>query len=114
MSWEPTVSIIIPFHNQENVVEKTLGAVLSLDYPTEKLQIIVINDGSTDKTESILQNMTGKKRLILINHKENKGRSLATAPAFVTAMETGKIALAPKLSLFSVPSNLSIILSIVS
>jgi glycosyltransferase involved in cell wall biosynthesis len=77
VSWEPTVSFIIPFHNQEKVVKKTLGAVLNLDYPTEKLQIIVINDGSTDKTESILQNMTEKKRLTLINHKENKGRSLA-------------------------------------
>lgn len=77
MSWEPTVSLIIPFHNQENVVEKTLSAVLDLDYPAEKLQIIVINDGSTDKTGSILQNITEKKRLTLINHKENKGRSIA-------------------------------------
>lgn len=77
MNWEPTVSLIIPFHNQENVVEKTLDAILNLDYPAENLYIIVINDGSTDKTASILQNMTVNKKFTLINYKKNKGRSMA-------------------------------------
>ncbi len=53
----PTVSILVPAHNEEKVIERSILAMLKLDYPREKLQIIVINDNSTDKTGKILQNL---------------------------------------------------------
>ncbi|MEM5793041.1 MAG: glycosyltransferase [Candidatus Aenigmatarchaeota archaeon] len=46
----PKVSVIIPAYNEEDVIEDCLKSVTSLDYPKKKLEIILIDDGSTDKT----------------------------------------------------------------
>lgn len=50
----PTCSILIPAHNEEMVIGATIESMLRLEYPPEKLQIIVINDGSTDSTKEIV------------------------------------------------------------
>ena len=49
----PRVSLIIAAHNEEAVLKEKLDNSLALDYPREKLQIIVASDGSTDATEEI-------------------------------------------------------------
>jgi len=46
----PTVSLIIPAYNEQATIARTIKNVLSLNYPKEKLEIIVVDDGSTDKT----------------------------------------------------------------
>jgi glycosyltransferase involved in cell wall biosynthesis len=51
----PSVAVIIPVRNEEAEVEGALGSVLRLDYPY--LQVLVINDRSTDSTPAILQRM---------------------------------------------------------
>jgi len=56
----PSVSILIPARNEDIVLEKTLKNILSLDYPKKKIEVIVINDGSTDNTESILNTMAAQ------------------------------------------------------
>jgi cellulose synthase/poly-beta-1,6-N-acetylglucosamine synthase-like glycosyltransferase len=48
----PAVSLMIPAHNEGIVISHTLEALLRLDYPSDRLEILVINDGSTDDTES--------------------------------------------------------------
>jgi len=48
-------SIVIPAHNEEKYIEKTLKNVLNLDYPQEKFEVIVVENGSTDKTLSKLK-----------------------------------------------------------
>lgn len=53
----PLVSIIIPAHNEEKVIEETVKAMLSLDYPHDKLEIIVVNDNSNDDTANILNSL---------------------------------------------------------
>ena len=50
----PAVSILIPAHNEDVVIADTLDAMLALAYPADKLEIIVINDGSTDRTGEIV------------------------------------------------------------
>ena len=45
----PSLSIMIPAHNEELVIERTLKTFLACDYPLSKLEIIVLNDGSTDQ-----------------------------------------------------------------
>ncbi len=50
----PKVSVLIPAYNEEKVIARTLRAMLSFDYPRDKLEILVINDGSTDRTAEIL------------------------------------------------------------
>src|SRR5690625_7246565 len=49
----PIVSILIPAHNEAVVIEKTLLAMSRLEYPKEKLEVIIINDNSTDQTGEI-------------------------------------------------------------
>lgn len=51
----PTVSVVVPAYNEENTIKETLQSLLDLDYPKNKLEIIVVNDGSTDKTKEIVQ-----------------------------------------------------------
>lgn len=50
----PTVSILIPSHNEELVIESTLKAMVNLEYPKDKLEIIPINDNSSDGTGFIV------------------------------------------------------------
>jgi len=49
----PSFSIIVPVKNEEKVVKRILDALLNLDYPLEKVETIVVDDGSTDKTAGI-------------------------------------------------------------
>jgi cellulose synthase/poly-beta-1,6-N-acetylglucosamine synthase-like glycosyltransferase len=51
----PTCSLLIPAHNEEKVIARTLEAMLALRYPRERLRIIVINDGSSDATKAIVE-----------------------------------------------------------
>ena len=63
----PTVSVIIPVHNGCRFVEKKLESVLALDYPRELLEVIVVADGCTDETETLVQRFRhGPLRLISI------------------------------------------------
>lgn len=47
---EPTVAIIVPAFNEGPAVARTIHACLALEYPRSKLEIVVVNDGSTDDT----------------------------------------------------------------
>ncbi|HXN06675.1 MAG TPA: glycosyltransferase family 2 protein [Nitrospiria bacterium] len=51
---EPLVSILISAYNEEESIGRTIENKLSLDYPKEKIEIIVVSDGSTDATEEIV------------------------------------------------------------
>jgi cellulose synthase/poly-beta-1,6-N-acetylglucosamine synthase-like glycosyltransferase len=52
---QPFVSLVIPAYNEEMVIEQKIKNALSLDYPKEKLEIIVVSDGSTDATADIIR-----------------------------------------------------------
>lgn len=49
----PMVSIIVPVKDEERVVDRLLKALLRLDYPAEKMEILIVEDGSSDKTVEI-------------------------------------------------------------
>lgn len=51
---QPTVSIIIAAHNEERHLPDKLSNLYALDYPKERLQIVIASDGSTDRTNAIL------------------------------------------------------------
>src|SRR5208283_4495614 len=51
----PTCSILIPAHNEGKVIANTIEAMLKLNYPKDKLKIVVINDGSKDNTKEIIE-----------------------------------------------------------
>ena len=54
---EPTVTIIIPVYNRENTIAQKLHNTLALEYPADKLEIIVVSDGSTDHTDAIVNSI---------------------------------------------------------
>jgi cellulose synthase/poly-beta-1,6-N-acetylglucosamine synthase-like glycosyltransferase len=56
----PSCSILIPAHNEEMVIGNTIESMLNIVYPKDKLQIIVINDGSTDATKKIIESYAEK------------------------------------------------------
>lgn len=51
----PSCTILIPAHNEEKVISYTIEAMLNLKYPKDKLKIMVINDGSKDRTKEIIE-----------------------------------------------------------
>lgn len=63
----PTISILVPAHNEERVIERSIMAMLRMDYPKDKRELIVINDNSKDNTGAILENI--KSRYPLENLK---------------------------------------------
>ncbi len=51
----PFVSVVVPVYNGESTIKACLESTLALDYPREKLEVIVVDDGSTDATLSLLK-----------------------------------------------------------
>ncbi len=56
----PPISLMIPAHNEGIVITNTLQALLRLDYPADKLEILIINDGSTDDTAEQVLAVAGR------------------------------------------------------
>src|SRR5215469_6071504 len=77
---EPTVSIIIAAHNEAAVIKNKLLNCLQLDYPAEKLEIIVASDGSTDGTAEIVRSFT-HPGVHLIEILERRGKQYAQLQA---------------------------------
>jgi poly-beta-1,6-N-acetyl-D-glucosamine synthase len=55
-----TVSVVIAVHDGERFIGAKLDSVLALDYPRELMEILVISDGSTDRTDAIVQGFAGR------------------------------------------------------
>lgn len=51
----PLISLIIPAWNEEKTLKKTVDSLIKLDYPKDKLQIIIVNDGSIDNTQKVAE-----------------------------------------------------------
>jgi cellulose synthase/poly-beta-1,6-N-acetylglucosamine synthase-like glycosyltransferase len=60
----PSCTIMIPAHNEAKVIGATVQAMLALEYPADRLKILVINDGSTDETASIVQEFVSRDRRV--------------------------------------------------
>lgn len=58
----PPVSIIVPVRNEEATVEKLLNSIFNLDYPD--YEVIIIDDGSRDRTSEVLQKFQGRIKVI--------------------------------------------------
>ncbi|WP_107838988.1 glycosyltransferase family 2 protein [Metasolibacillus meyeri] len=77
----PTVSIFIPAHNEAVVIEQTLRAMSRLHYPKDKLEVIVINDNSSDDTGIIASKFAEKFPFIRVIEtvEPNKGKGKSSA-----------------------------------
>lgn len=91
-AFEPQVSIIITAYNEERDIRAKLENTLSIDYPPEKLEIIVASDCSSDKTDEIVREFNSRG-VRLYRQTERKGKTSAQNMAVERA--TGEIILFP-------------------
>ncbi|MEX2457523.1 MAG: glycosyltransferase family 2 protein, partial [Actinomycetota bacterium] len=76
----PMVSIVIPAFNEQDNIAQTIEASLAVDYPEDLLEVIAVNDGSTDATwERILETKARHPRLFAIDLGRNYGKRAAMA-----------------------------------
>lgn len=67
----PSISIIVPVRDEEKVVERLLNSLAKIAYPSNKLEVIVVEDGSTDDTLNICKKFAAERNLNLkIVHRE--------------------------------------------
>ncbi len=70
----PSCTILIPAHNEEKVIANTIEAMLNLNYPKDKLKVMVINDGSNDATKEIIESYAAKdSRVVLYDVPKGQG-----------------------------------------
>ncbi len=91
-----TISIIIPAYNEDPLIESTVRAISGFLLKTfNKGEIIIVNDGSTDNTQSILENLiaknSGKINLKLINNKQNRGKGYSIKQGMLQSVEKVRV-----------------------
>lgn len=87
----PDITVVVPAYNEGRLVQETLRSLATGDYPTEKLQLIAVDDGSKDDTwqyiEAARREFPG--RITSIRQPENSGKRRALYQGFKRA--TGKV-----------------------
>ena len=70
---EPMLAVLIAAHNEEFGITEKLDATLALDYPADKLEVLVLSDGSTDRTDEIVRSFADPRvRLIRVEPRRGK------------------------------------------
>ncbi|HET6683056.1 MAG TPA: glycosyltransferase, partial [Gaiella sp.] len=60
-SAEPSVAVVVAAYNEEQVIERRLENLLALDYPADRLQIVVASDASSDRTNELVQAVAARE-----------------------------------------------------
>jgi cellulose synthase/poly-beta-1,6-N-acetylglucosamine synthase-like glycosyltransferase len=82
----PLISMLIPAYNEEERIPNKIENTLNIEYPTNRLEIIIINDCSSDNTKEVVTKYATKyNRLKLMNQKERKGKPAALNLALTKA-----------------------------
>jgi hyaluronan synthase len=77
---EPSVAVVMPAFNEQDAIAESIRSLLDLDYPEAKLDVVVVNDGSTDGTLAEIESVaTVNPRVRVIDFPENRGKRAAMA-----------------------------------
>ena len=77
---QPSVAIVMPAFNEEDAIASSIRSLVGVDYPPEKLEVVVVNDGSSDSTGSIIDELaTEDARISVLHFPENRGKRAAMA-----------------------------------
>ena len=76
-AFEPSVSVIIAAHNEEDVIGERLENLLALDYPGDKLDIVVASDASTDRTDEFVRAVAEREPHVRLLACERGGKVAA-------------------------------------
>jgi hypothetical protein len=69
----PSVTCVVTAHNHERYVAEAIDSALAQDYPADLLDVIVVNDGSTDGTGAVLEARYGHEPRVSVIHQDNQG-----------------------------------------
>lgn len=89
VAWTPRVTVLVPAYNEAGVIGGKLDNLLGLDYPRDRLQIVVVSDGSTDGTNALLKEAARDDRLTAVLLPERRGKANALNQGLLRA--TGDI-----------------------
>lgn len=83
----PTVNVLIPAHNEAVVIRDTLDAMSRLNYPKDKLEVIVINDNSSDETGTIAASFQKKYPFIRVIETKPPNKGVGKSSALNEALK---------------------------
>ena len=92
----PVISVVITTYNYGRFVEECIDSVLAQDYPSDRVEVIVVDDGSTDNTSTIAEESladSGSVATKVIRYEQNRGKGHAA--------RTGLLAASANIALFS-------------
>jgi poly-beta-1,6-N-acetyl-D-glucosamine synthase len=72
---EPFVSIVMVVRDEERVLEAKIENLLGLDYPQERMELVIVSDGSTDGTEAILHKHARNPRVRIVMRQLSRGKA---------------------------------------
>ena len=85
---EPMVSVIVAARNEEEHIARCVESLLRVDYPENKLEVIVVDDGSTDRTQEIVRSISSSSsRLKMIRATAGTGNLRGKANALAQGIE---------------------------
>jgi glycosyltransferase involved in cell wall biosynthesis len=85
----PELSILIPVYNEQATVRSAIDRVLEAEYPVERLELVIVDDGSTDGTSELLRELAAaESRINLVVHERNAGKGEAVKTAIREANGT--------------------------
>jgi len=70
----PSVSLIVAAHDEEDVIERRLENLLALDYPREKLEILVASDASADRTDELVEAVAAREARVRLLRCPREGK----------------------------------------
>jgi len=86
---EPTVSVVVAAHNEEDVIERRVRNLLELDYPADRVEVVVASDASNDGTDEIVGRMVAADRRVRLIRCPRGGK--VSAQNHGVAESTGEI-----------------------
>jgi glycosyltransferase involved in cell wall biosynthesis len=73
----PSVALVVSAHDEEDVIRRRVENLLALDYPPERLEIVVASDGSTDRTNEIVEEVAAREQRVRLLRCPREGKVAA-------------------------------------
>jgi dolichol-phosphate hexosyltransferase len=87
------LSILMPVFNEETTIERAIERVLDADLGTDSYEVLVVDDGSTDRTSGLLDGRAWPDQVRVIHAAENRGKGQAIRTGLVEARGTYSVIL---------------------